>query len=372
MQGLAAIRPRVNADISGSEPGWWTRLPVSINCAYGDPLIRQQEQDTAIKLSHLAESEHQAPFGFCTKGLLSKAGEALFRTLPPSPNYVFRYSLTGLDEAKYDFDARVDTIHRLGAIFGKEKIIISPRPIIAGRNDDEANLARIVKVAADTSRVLIVGGFHDPWKHKLVSERVDKFLKDECDANGVRYFYKSSCSSSFVTGTACWMHDLGTPRNLAVLEQFGFAYELDESGDTPVVVLDQATTGDLNFVRAVTASLPRTKRLISNYNLISASPARIDVEQTSSWYVWARNLPQCLNCDYCIINDIEYLEQERKDVGVQPHQLAETLGVVHREPPAAKGGAAQVSSPDGNKDRVDYTMVRIVKPCRRYAYQDAV
>ena len=38
-------------------PGpWWKRLPVSINCAYGDPLIKQQEKDTAEKLRALAES----------------------------------------------------------------------------------------------------------------------------------------------------------------------------------------------------------------------------------------------------------------------------------------------------------------------------
>ncbi len=48
------------------------------------------------------------------------------------------------------------------------------------------------------------------------------------------------------------------------------------------LTLESATTGDLNFVPMVTASLPQTKNLVSNYNLLSPSPQGTDVEQTSS------------------------------------------------------------------------------------------
>jgi len=353
----------------GSTDRWWARLPVSINCAYGDPLLRQQERDTASKLLALHESAHEAPFGFCTKGILTDSGAELLASLPPDPRYVFRYSLTGLDEGGYTFSQRVDTIRRLGEIFGRERIIISIRPIIANRNDDSRTLGRIVEVAAATSRVLIIGGLHDAYKHKLVAERVDAFLRDCCDKLGVRYFYKSSCSSAFVTGSACWMHDLGAPRNLEALDMLGYAYEVDDSGTVPAVVLPEATSGDLNFIRTVTASSPKTCRLVSNYNLLTRSPIDIDIEHTSSWYVWARNLPQCLNCDYCIINDIEYLEQSRKDVGVHPAHLAMTLAsAARRRPPAQKGGRARIS--DG-KGLINYADIRVPKECRRHAYATA-
>ncbi len=364
-------RTIVNSDRLGGD--WARRLAISINCAYGDPLIRQQEEDTADKLSQLAESGHLAPFGFCTKGLLGERAAALFSALPESRGHVFRYSLTGLDEAGFPFEERVDTIRRMGEIFGRERIIISPRPIIAGRNDDEATLARIVDVAAETSRTLIIGGLHDAYKHKLLAERVDRFLRSYCDASGVRYFYKSSCSSAFVTGSACWMHDLGQPCNLEALDELGFRYELDDSGDGRAqrIVLDQATTGDLNFVRAVTASMPAARRLVSNYNALSRGPVGFEIEHTSSWYVWARNLPQCLNCDYCIINDIEYLEQQRRDIGAHPADLAGHLrGAPVRLPLSVKGGLAKPSAEKGPV--TTYNSVRVRKECRRHAYPATV
>lgn len=364
------LSPKVIADLESDTPEWWGYLPVSVNCSYGDPLLHQQELDTAAKLSHLISTGHRAPFGFCTKGLLSPRAEQMFRSLPESPNLVFRYSLTGLAEANYDFDRRVDSIRRLEDIFGKEKVIISPRPIIAGRNDDEANLARIVEIAAQGSRVLILGGFHNFWKHKMLSDHVDKFLRKECETNNVSFFYKSSCSSAFVTGTACWMHDLSEPRNLDVLAQLGYSFTIENEAQYARVVLDEATTGDLNFARMITGSLPATRALISNYNLVSPSPASQDIEQTSSWFVWARNLPQCLNCDYCIINDIEYLQQERKDIGVAPTLLPETLTKRHRLFTFTKGGLAKPRpAADG---RTDYTRIRIVKECRRHSYCEVV
>ena len=366
MNATVTERATVSAD---RIPGpWWKQLPVSVNCAYGDPLIKQQEQDTTEKLRSLAESGHLAPFGFCTKGVLSERAADLFAGLPANPRYVFRYSLTGLDEAGYKFEKRRESILRLGEIFGPERVIISPRPIIKDRNDDEATLARIVDVAAETSRVLIIGGLHDAYKHKLVADRVDRFLRNYCDSVGVRYFYKSSCSSAFVTGAACWMHDLGDPVNTDALDALGFHYTIEDGeGANRRLVLSSATTGDLNFVRTVTASLPTTGTLESNYNLLTRSPAEQDIEHTSSWYVWARNLPQCLNCDYCIINDIEYLEQQNKKVGVHPDQLASTLNRGTRRLFASlKGGEAKVGG--DSRNGIDYTKVRVVKECRRHAY----
>jgi hypothetical protein len=76
----------VEVNINATDDEWWRRLPVSINCAYGDPLIRQQEHDTAEKLYTLQAENHLAPYGFCTKGLLSERAEHLLGQIRRTSN----------------------------------------------------------------------------------------------------------------------------------------------------------------------------------------------------------------------------------------------------------------------------------------------
>lgn len=362
----------VEVNLNATDDEWWRRLPVSINCAYGDPLIRQQEQDTAEKLHSLQESGHLGPYGFCTKGLLSKAGESLLRGIRQTPNLTFRYSLTGLDEGKYDWDARIDTIQRLNDIF-PDRIIISVRPIIPEKNDDEATLAKILDVAAATSRIAIIGGIHDKNKHKQLAERVDTFMRRYSESVGVRYFYKSSCSSAHLTGSPCWMHvDSKAPANLHRLRELGIDFDLimDEEGCQRVRI-ERGTTGDINLIRSVTASRPVVRNLINNFNVVSGSPRNLDIEHTSSWYVWARNLPQCLGCDYCIIDDISYLQRNRKNLGTNPADLPGTLDYGTVSVHQYKGGDYEVD-PSAQSTGIRYEDIRVARECRTEYYRQQV
>ncbi|WP_040686080.1 hypothetical protein [Nocardia vinacea] len=359
----------VEVNVNSTDDRWWKRLPVSINCAYGDPLIRQQEQDTAEKLLRLQAEDHLAPYGFCTKGLLSKQGESLLSQIRRTPNLTFRYSLTGLDEGKYDWDSRIDTIQRLHAIF-PNRIIISVRPIIPGRNDDEATLARILDVAAETSGIAIIGGIHDKNKHKQLAQRVDSFMRQYSESIGVKYFYKSSCSSAYLTGSPCWMHvDRRAPINLHRLTEIGIDFELVQDGEGCTrIQIARGTTGDINFIRSITASRPIITDLISNFNVISGSPRDLDIEHTSSWYVWARNLPQCLGCDYCIIDDISYLQRNRKNLGADPSEILAALDYGTVSVHQYKGGSYE-AMPARSELGIQYEDIRIARECRTEYYR---
>jgi hypothetical protein len=250
------------------------------------------------------------------------------------------------------------------------RVIISVRPIIPGKNDDEATLAKILDVAAETSGVAIIGGIHDKQKHKQLADRVDKFMRSYCDSIEVKYFYKSSCSSAHITGTPCWMHvDRRGPVNLHRLTELGIAFTLveDDEGYTRVR-LEQATTGDINFVRSITASKPVVNTLINNFNVVSGSPRDLDVEHTSSWYVWARNLPQCLGCDYCIIDQISYLQRNRKNLGADPIQLKSVLdygtATVHQY-----GVGSFVPNRKEAYVGLQYEDIRVARECRTEFYR---
>ena len=355
----------------GKSDPWYKCIPVSINCAYGDPLLKTQIEDTCRKLESL--TDHLAPVGFCTKGIMTDAAYERFSSLKPSNNIVIRYSLTGLDEAGFTFEQRVDTIQKLCQLFGSSNIIISPRPIIAGRNDSYDNLARIVQVAAKSGQKLIIGGLHNTYKHKTIAEKVEGWILRLCERNSVKVFYKSSCASAFTKGTNCWMHDLGAPQNLAVVEDLGYDFNVVDER----IRLSRGTTGDLNFLRVVTASDISTESLVSNYNLVSFSNEKRPIEHTSSWYAWARNLPSCLACDYCIINDIEYLDRNRKDVGIHPVDLSKFARLLANDvttglPMKRLGGKfARIPAEDNEPHRsseIRYNTVRVKKPCMTHAY----
>ena len=345
---------------------WYECIPISINCAYGDPLMRVQIEDTCFKLHSLIN--HKAPVGFCTKGILSDFTLKRLQDTQLGNNVVIRYSLTGLNEAGFTFAKRVKTIYQLCDVFGKENVIISPRPIIPGRNDHFDNLRDIVEVAKDTGRKLIIGGLHNEFKHKTVAQRVENTLLDLCDKNGIKVFYKSSCASAYTKKTNCWMHDLGTPQNLDVIRSLGYEFDMHDGK----ILLPHSTTGDLNFVRMVTASYVTTRKLHNNYNLLSFSTNEKEYETTSSWYAWARNIPHCLGCDYCIINDIEYLEQSKKDIGSHPRDI---LGFTQRNTrqgmPEMERGEFLLTNDQKTTDKgvLGYQSARIPKPCLTHAYK---
>lgn len=341
---------------------WPLHIPVAVNDCYGDPLIIQQAPNTLEKVQQLMGQ--QAPIALFTKAPLDPAVLPYMRDIAVNPMVIPFYSLTGLDEGGYDFDHRRRMIDTMGDVFGD--VVILTRPIIAGRNDHPDTLSRLVSVAAEGSQLMVLGGLHDAKKRKRMGHDVEQMLFDMCRAEGVRAFHKSSCLGAYLYRRDCWNHDMGAPQNLDVLPELGYAHTRDVTGS---IVLGDASTGDLNFLRILTMSEVKAGQIISNYNLLTVASGDRPYECTSSWMAWAENIPTCIGCNYCIILQIEYLKKTPRKVGTHPRDMIATI--------RAAGGAADFSKfrktklPSPGQQLHSYGDVRVVQTCMRHAYDAA-
>jgi hypothetical protein len=342
-------------------PQWTFDLPVSVNDTYGDPFIPEQVDNTIAKLVELRS--HRAPIAIFTKAGPDPAVLAKLSQVADVEQVIVFYSLTALDEGGISFDDRVLMIKELRKLF--PKTLVFTRPIIRGRNDDPTTLRRFVDVAAEHTGLLVLGGLHNPYKKKKLEKTVEELLVEYCDAAGVRSFHKTSCAGAHLTGAECWVHDLGAPRNLDVVAQLG--YEFDVRDDQ--IVLREGTTGDINFLRMVTRATVYVESLRSNYNLLTTPVGDRKLEATSSWFAWSENIDVCLDCSYCIIKQIEYLKKMKVQIGVHPTRLPE---IVER-----RGGRVDLSQFRRTKlsakdaDPHQYHEVRIAKPCFTHRYDAA-
>ncbi|GAA0332353.1 hypothetical protein [Streptomyces blastmyceticus] len=341
---------------------WPRGIPVAVNDCYGDPFIIEQVPGTLDKVQQLMDQT--APIALFTKAPLNPAVLPYLRDIAANPMVIPFYSLTGLGEGGYDFDHRRRMIDTMGAIFGD--VVILTRPIIAGRNDHPDNLARLVRVAAEGSRIMVLGGIHDAKKRKRMDNDVEQMLFDMCRAADVRAFHKSSCLGAYLYGLECWNHDMGTPRNLDALPELGYTHTLDEEGS---VVLGEASTGDLNFLRILTMSEIRAGSIISNYNLLTVPSGDRPYECTSSWMEWSENIDTCLGCSYCIILQIEYLKKTPRKVGTHPRDMISTIQNADGATDFSRFRKTKLPGPG---DRLhSYGDVRVVKTCVRHAYDAA-
>lgn len=298
--------------MSSAKEDWWKKIPICINNALGDPLIKSQIDNTIYKLNYLCN--YKAPYSIITKAVIDDEIYEKLMSVKKSKNLVVMYSLTGLNEGGYSFDERVKTIEQLKEIFGT--VIILVRPIIAKRNDNEEILRKIVNVAKNTSKILITGSVHNEFKNKQINDNVKSLLIKICQDNGVKYFHKSSCAASYITHSKCWMHDLDTPQNIEVVEKLGYNFYMKDNK----ICLYRATMGDLNFLRMITNSYILADKVENNYNILSIGDKDNKFEVSSSWFSWSRNTGCSINCDYCIIHEIEYLKQNC-DIGIEPDRI---------------------------------------------------
>ncbi|WP_433475101.1 hypothetical protein ACQPZP_41620 [Spirillospora sp. CA-142024] len=335
-------------------------MPVSVNDTYGDPFIIEQVGNTVTKLTSL--DRHRAPIAIFTKAGYSEEVLAQLETVPAqvAANVVVFYSLTGLDEGGISFDERVRFIQALREIF--TNTLVFTRPIIRNRNDDPAMLRRLAEVAAEHTGYLVLGGLHDAKKRKTIETPVEDQLITFCDELGVPTFHKTSCAASWLHGTECWVHDLGAPRDLDSLVSLGYRFGIRDD----MVVLDRGTTGDINFIRMLTRSEVYLREVISNYNLLTLPSGERKLEATSSWFAWSENIDTCLDCNYCIIKQIEYLKKMRVRIGVHPSRLPE---IVASTGPSQDFSAFRLTKlPKDHAGRNVYADVRTVKPCRARLY----
>lgn len=293
---------------------WFENIPVNIN-NNGDPLIDNQIENTIEKIKSL--EGYANIFHICTKAVPSEKSFSLLEQLTDNQkkNLFLSYSLTGLNEGRYSFEDRVNTIDRLFKIFGDVTILL--RPLIAGRNDNKENIERIVKVAATHGNRIILGGLHnDKLIKQLDNDTLDFFIQC-CKKNGVKFFNKTSCAVADKFKSVCKVHDYDNnyPKNLDVLDKLGYEYELINGK----IVLNQASSGDMNLIRFITESMPYTKKLISRLNKVT-TVGNHNYEVTSGWLSWSLNKPCNIGCDYCVMSQIDYLK-DRSSVGCHPRDI---------------------------------------------------
>ena len=291
-------------------------IPVTINDCYGDPFFPPQIDNTLWKLDQLRDQT--GPISIITKMVF---GSDVFHRLEPYlfRNLLFIYSFTGLNEGGFTFKDREETYERLSQVHPGHVILII-RPIIPGRNDGEEILTRIVDVAIrNGTPVIYEGGYKEPGtRTKNLSQETREFLQTYCKQNSVRTFPKSSCAAAEMIGVdECFSHVDGEPKNLGALEFLGYEFSIDSKGK---VYIQKGTNGDRNFIRFLTRSQPKIGDMNLGTNILSISNDERIHECTSSWYVWSRNISQCLGCDYCMIPGIDHL-REQISIGCNPVDL---------------------------------------------------
>jgi hypothetical protein len=297
---------------------WSKEVPVSVNDTYGDPFIIEQVHNTVAKLNLLGDQRH--PIAIFTKAGPDDRVLDQLRTVSNADKVIVFYSLTGLDEADISFTERRRMIVSLTSIF--PHVVVFARPIIEGRNDSAEMLSSIVDVAKELKLPFVLGGLHDRHKQKRLDSGVKEHLLDMCDDRGIPAFYKTSCAAAWAYGLDCWVHDIGEPRRVDVALELGYQLEVGERE----IVLPAGTTGDINFLRMLCRTEVFVSEITSNYNVLTV-PLRegLLLEATSSWFAWSENIETCLDCDYCIIKQIEYLRRKRVSVGVHPSRLTEVV-----------------------------------------------
>ncbi|HEV7658115.1 MAG TPA: hypothetical protein VGP36_25735 [Mycobacteriales bacterium] len=325
-----------------------------MNDTYGDPFIREQVDNTVDKL--LALRDHRAPIAIFTKAGYDVDVLARLAAVTHHPRVIVFYSLTGLDEGGIDFPERLRMIAALRELF--PNTFVFTRPIIRRRNDDPATLTKLAQAAADLTGQLVLGGLHDAKKRKQLDLSVEHFLIEACERLGVRTFFKTACAGAWTSGRPCWVHDLGEPHDLDTLTGVGYRATVDGL----LVRLPEGTTGDINFVRMVSGADVYVERLLSNYNLLTMPTGRRKLEATSSWFAWSENIDTCLDCNYCIIKQIEYLKKMRVRIGVHPTRIPEI--VTANEVSDQIATMRRTKLPTDAEQCHQYGDVRAQKPCR--------
>lgn len=330
---------------------WYENIPVMIN-NHGDPLTDNQIESTVQKVKSLRGYNNVV--GICTKAIPSdRAYQQLEQIAKIKDVKLFvAYSLTGLNEGNYSFEEREEAIMRLYSMFGQMNILL--RPLIKGKNDSHENIQRIVEISAKTGNNIILGGLHNKKLLKQLNDEVKDYFIDCCNANGVRYFNKTSCVIAYEHNTSCKVHDVidSKPKNLDVLDTLGYKYTLYNGH----VLLDWASSGDMNLVRYITESLPYTKKLTSRLNKIS-SVDNHNYELTSGWLSWSNNADCPIKCNYCVMSLIDYLA-DKTPVGCHPKDL-QNLAI--RE--TFDGEAVDIIAKD---KYISYNDYRVPQDCMKY------
>jgi hypothetical protein len=289
-------------------------LPVIINDCYGDPFFPSQLEDTITKLESLRY--HKGPISIITKMKVKPEVTEKIKRFS-YPNLIIFYSFTGLNEGGFSFEDRKKSFEEL--CNSHDNVVMYLRPIIPGKNDNPENIRKIIDIAKENDKKVVYGGFKENGsRKKVLAQGIEDFIQNYCSLVGTEYYTKSSCAISEIMNIECFAHVDSEPKNLETLDFLGYKYRQNLDGK---IELENGTLGDRNFVRFLTRSQPIVKNLNITTNILSISDKERTYEATSSWFLWSRNISNCIGCDYCMIPRIAHLK-EPKSIGCNPVDLS--------------------------------------------------
>lgn len=305
-------------------------LPVGINNNLGDAFQLgeyDQWENTKAKVRKLKADGHKGNIMIGTKWVpTDKQIQELYEI---NPDIWIFYGLNGSNESKrFSMDERIDGYLRLCDKF--QKVALTLRPIIPGKNDNMDVLRPLIELAGSKrgDKYLHHGGYRDPrivsdkkYDYSYLIPEIDKI----CRENGVKSFSKSCCLVAAYDGKPCRTHTPSFPQNLDVLRYFGYVTEVQ---DGKVVVLrfrdsNVITKADICFVKHIAGtSLVTTNNNDIRKKLQIFGPEGQKLICTSGWFGWSREMPKCeVGCYYCIVNPNMPNYTETGNAGCSPLDL---------------------------------------------------
>ena len=222
MSGIESFIDREIGEVPSKISEILSRIPVVINNYFGDPLL--QWKDTLAKLESLEKAEHQGPIGIITKSYINP--EKARRLKESKCRVVVLQSISNLPAPiePLNHQKRIESLQNLSAA-GVPNIAYL-RPLIPGYNTHEDILrATLDSIAQSGCKIVCYSGLRgtedviellkkrlgkeitpppgfEKWQkeHKLVEERVKRFIESYAKKLGLLVFRKTSCAVSYALG----------------------------------------------------------------------------------------------------------------------------------------------------------------------------
>ena len=325
-------QPRAQPNPQSDAQGWQDalpRLPVGVNCQFGDPFQPNQEPNTLAKLRALEAAGHQGAVALITKWAVSDS--TLCEIAQLDLDLFLFYSITGLRESSLQTQEQT-LLSYLSAcrILPQQRVAIMVRPIIPGRNDNLPALAPILDAAQQGQGLLVARGFRDRAWQLLTNQEFMNTLAQDSDRRGLRVFHRTVCLVNTVHATACRLHgSIVDEDGLAVSTALGYDISLqtDPATDRCSVIVsagsERLSMGDVHFVQILTGAETSCSNPISSNQLTHVKgPGGIALDCSSSWFTYARVTPCQVACFYC---ETAYRPRVWGEVGCVPSALGRLL-----------------------------------------------
>lgn len=369
-----------------------SKLPVSINNYYGDPVI--QWGNTLWKIKKLSKDKHKGPVGIITKGYITRDMAKDLKDVSKGLNLLVLESISGLPEEIEPISTkkRYETLKNL-TLEGIPSIGYI-RPLIPPYNTSKDKIESVFKNISETGcKNIVISGFRGDddiikktnpenkkqWvvRVKIMPKGMNKFIEEFADKYNLDVATRTSCGVAKAlnlkrsfnpyynspNGAKCGdcrlkdscYHLPPDKESLEFIKMLGYDIEYKPLGKekckvtadnrlscpsccTSCFVLDvphilvknqDVKLGDLAFIRFITGTLTTKpgvvdggKPDVGHVNFPNIKMPSREIHCINTWFPWARNLPRCFNCSYCITTIFDLEEQE---YGMRPKKLAEYI-----------------------------------------------